>query len=388
MSHATRRPLFAMLLLSSLAAPVLAAPTQPPEVIAGSGRYEVAPAASIGWRPKAYAGQVTVEDVAARDGLAVAGQKLASLTLDDLDDALADARRMAAQAARLVTQQEEDLRALGPAQDIALQRARSELAAARERAAYWLAQDRADTVQKAKDELAAADARVKEDREELRQLEQMYKEARIDSSTQDLVVGRERRKLRLSETALEVSRRRHQHYMTVELPQFDTTVALAADEAQGRMEAAQRQLEREKIRQTEALEAAKRSLEQARKRVADLEADGVARVLTAPAGGRLEGLSIKAGDKLKSGQELAKIWEEGRGLVRIEVQAASLRALAPGTAVRLRFPELGNPQVSGEVAEVAFSGRPEGGKTLFAAVIKIPKAPAGARPGLKVEVLQ
>lgn len=377
------RPFAALILLSVLAAsPVLAA-----EVAVGSGRYEEDQVGVLAWRPKALAGPAKVAEVLLQDGPAKAGAQVATLKVEGQEDVLADAKRALADAQRTLDFAQEDADAQEDELEAGALRARADLEAARERRKHWLASDRADALLDSKQKVDNLEARVKEDREELRQLEQMYKEARIDSSTQDLVVSRERRKLKTEEVELEQATRRHQYYAATELPQADAALERAENEALLRSQAETRRGAREKARVEGAAEGAKRALKSAKQRLADLEADVSALAITVPVDGRVEGLSLKPGAEVRPGQELAKVAAETGGLVRIEVLPEALAHLPVGAPVRLRWPETG-ATAAGTVTEAAWAGRPEGARTLFTVVCKPARAEFSMRPGLKVEVLQ
>ncbi len=376
------RPWVALLLLSSVASvPALGA-----ETVVGTGRYVEDALPAVAWQPKALAGPASVASVAAdaQGGLVKAGDKVLTLTVEGLDDTLATARRAEAQAERALRLEQAD--AAAQAKELAAAKARvaTGAQAAKGLRQRWQETERADTLAEALRRVDGMEAQVKDSREELRQLEKMYKEARIDSSTQDLVVGRERRKLEQLEKDLEVTRRRTDYYAKVELAQKDAELERGEAEAVLRLAAEDRRAAREEAREGDAVGKAESDLKQAQKHLADLESDAAALTVVAPADGRLS-LAVKAGDQVKPGQELAKLAAPAGGSVKIQVQPAGLAALPVGTPVRLHFTETG-VSAPGKVAAVDWAGQPEGSKTLFGVVVRPLSADFWARPGLKVEV--
>ncbi len=377
-----RRPLLALLLLSSLAAvPALAA-----ETVVGTGRYAEDALPAVVWQPKVLPGAAVVAQVVAQDGPVKAGDKMLMLTVEGVDEVLADTRRAVAKAERAV--RFEQAEAVAQTKELAAAKARAvaQAEAAKGLRQRWQEAERANALAEAARQVENLEAQFKDSSEELRQLEKMYKEARIDSSTQDLVVGREQRKLRKIEKDLDLQRRRTAYYAKVELVQKDAEFERAETEAALRLGAEERRAAREEARVGDALEQAEKNLKQAQKKLVELEADVAALAVAVPADGRLS-LALKAGDQVKGGQELAKLLAPAGGSVKIEVQPAGLVGLPVDTQVKLRFVETG-VTVPGKVVAVDWAGQPEGAKTLFSVRVRPLPADFVARSGLKVEVVK
>lgn len=371
------RPALALLLLAATL------PAAAVEVVVGSGRFEAAPVGVAAWKPKACALPATVTQIQAKTGPIKAGAVLATLSVAGMADAITEAKRNLAKAERDHKFLLEDAAALDQDLAAAALRAQADADAAAEKREHWQETGRADALLDSSQKLSQLEAGLRDAREELRQLEQMYKEARIDNSTQDLVVGRERRRLAQAEVDFDQNKRRHAHLEAVELPQADAALERADTEAQLRLDAEARRAAREKARMEDALAAASKADDAARRRLAELEADAAALAVTASADGYLGDFTLKVGDKINPGQEVARIGGESGGQVRFEVAPEVIGRLPVGAPVRLRWPETG-AVAGGVVTEAAWAGRPEGSVTRFPVVAK---TESPSRPGLKVEVV-
>jgi multidrug resistance efflux pump len=191
-------------------------------------------------------------------------------------------------------------------------------------------------------------------REELSQLEAMYKGTQLATETKEIVLERARRDLRVSEERLALARTRARAVEEYEHPQ-----QLRTHRDQARWTAADLQRAREKAgveaeRRRDALETSGRGLRDAEERLARLEGDlaAVARFV-APVSGLLAAApEVRPGDVIDPQAPLSWV-HEGALVARFQAAEEDLRVLAPGGAARVTLSAFGETPLAGAVEAVA-----------------------------------
>lgn len=343
-------------------------------------------------RLEAYDGRLEVAHVgtALRAGGRVAkGEQLLVIRADDLDERLRAAREGAAVARTEVTQLEAEGKVADAAAALALEQARAGARTAtraleryKDHQAPLSARQRALGQEQQKNGLA-------DQREELQQLEALYRGTQLAPDTKEIVLERARRDVRVQEQglelrkaadALEESRDHPDRLDALEKEAKWTAAALARLEAELPLAAARR---------AQALAAAKRALRDADERLQRLEADQGRLTLSAPIDGVLERTTLRRGDLVGRDQVVATVHDESAYAVEVTATEEDLRYLVPGKKVGVALPGWPEVDLEGTVRDVALVGEPgAAGATEFAVRVMV-TAREGAellRVGLRCRV--
>lgn len=210
-------------------------------------------------------------------------------------------------------------------------------------------------------DLQAAENALADEREELSQLEGMYKGTQLATETKEIVLERARRALRLSEERLGVARTRAAAVLEYELPLQHRTHQDQARWAAADLARARETQELAAARRRDALEAATRAARDAEELTVRLESDqSQALSVMAPASGLLAPLpDLRPGDVIEARATLTHV-HEGPLVARIDAEEEDLRVLAPGAAGTVRLTAMGEVALPGTVAEVAVFPAEEG----------------------------
>lgn len=210
-------------------------------------------------------------------------------------------------------------------------------------------------------DLQSAENSLADEREELSQLEGMYKGTQLATETKEIVLERARRALRLSEERLGVARTRATAVLEYDLP-----LQLRTHQDQARWAAADLGRAREAqelagAKRRDALETATRAARDAEELMVRLEADrGAILSVTAPVSGLLAPLpDLRPGDVVEARAALTHV-HEGSLVARIDAAEEDLRVLAPGAAGTVRLAAFGDVALPGTVAELAVFPAEEG----------------------------
>jgi multidrug resistance efflux pump len=197
----------------------------------------------------------------------------------------------------------EDLEASIPLAEVSLKLAREELAALKETAPLDLdaaqrARQRAEqdleryqetgrplAVKSARFDLKRAEQRLKYQKEELRQLEKMYKADDLTEETEEIVLERQRNAVEHAAFALDVAKENTEKTLKIDLPRQDVDIrnnarrqAIETEKAKAALPAALEKKRHEVQQQT-------RGLEKNREKLADLKSDLESMVVRAPTDG-------------------------------------------------------------------------------------------------------
>jgi multidrug efflux pump subunit AcrA (membrane-fusion protein) len=227
------------------------------------GTLEAEKAAEIAVRPEVWA---TLEVVkAAEHGQRVKqGDVLIQFDFDKIDEDIADAKAKQVLSEYAFQQAAETLKALEATTPLDLKASERSREIAHQDLEKFLKKDRALLEKAAHYQLKSAEFSLENQRDELRQLEQMYKADDLTEETEQIVLKRQRRSVEAAEHFLEIARSNHDDTLKFELPRrqealqqgvekTDITAAKAKVTIPLALKTAQRDFEKTKIdRQREA----------------------------------------------------------------------------------------------------------------------------------------
>ena len=325
-----------------------------------SGRIASAKKTIVRFELEAFNGAVTVVKVVALPGPVKAGAIIAELSGKDFEKTLADLRTQVAESVeRLASQVEEQLVARA-ADATALERAQRSLFLAEQKQKlsreYYFARD----LDMASLRLKSQTDSLKDQGDELTQLERMYSDATLESETKDIVIGRARRAMERGQTMFKYGTKDYELFLAIEHPN-DVV------ELDDNVKYAQQALEHLRIRQRLqaitarlTMAATERALEDAKLRLSRMENDAKAMTVKAPVDGLMSINVPDAGESVNPRSLMATIVDPSALEIGGTLDANSLRVLEMGSKVDVWIPS--RPEFSGTatVDEIAPIGAPDG----------------------------
>jgi multidrug resistance efflux pump len=325
-----------------------------------SGRIASSKKTIVRFELEAFNGAVTVVKVVALPGPVKAGAIIAELSGKDFEKTLADLRTQVAESVeRLASQVEEQLVARA-ADATALERAQRSLFLAEQKQKlsreYYFARD----LDMASLRLKSKTDSLKDQGDELTQLERMYSDATLESETKDIVIGRARRAMERGQTMFKYGTKDYELFLAIQHPN-DVV------ELDDNVKYAQQALEHLRIRQRLqaisarlTMAATERALEDAKLKLTRMENDAKAMTVKAPVDGLMSINVPDAGESVNPRSLMATIVDPSALEIGGTLDANSLRVLEMGSKVDVWIPS--RPEFSGTatVDEIAPIGAPDG----------------------------
>lgn len=349
-----------------------------------TGHYQAQELQELAVELEAYSGKLVVAEVVEPGARVSRGEVVLKLVAEGLDQQRDDAAFAVTQAELRLAWAKHERDLLAQEHAIAAERAELALADAEQNWTLWEEVNKADRYTAAELELASSEARLEDEREELRQLEELYKGAKLASQTQDIVLGRARRSLAQREQYMEIQRRGHQQTIEVTLPrqERDLKNALGWQRMQSEIAAVRMQIQMDK--QSAEIASAERGVESAVRQLKKLEADAAALTLAADREGIVAGLTIKPGDRVQPRQALGTLIASEPNTVTLSIPATDLRVLSIGDTVTVRCVAFGELAAPGTVNHIEHRGTPgsAAGGASFNVEIQLAEVVAAIRPGM------
>ncbi|MHC4830330.1 MAG: HlyD family efflux transporter periplasmic adaptor subunit, partial [Planctomycetota bacterium] len=356
------------------------------EVVEGEweGRVAAAQVLPVHYVSRRYGGSLEVEAVLVREGRVERGQALLRLAARPVEQKV----RAAEEALEDLSRQ-RDVKKLGAqlaeeAQRRDIEHAERKLEAA-QRASKRLEEVGSPAHQlRLNSALSRAEQHVKNQREELQQLEAMYKGSKLADETKEIVLERARHGLQQAELGLKVARLDRQAADAFDDPANRRKVERELKDAAVAHETAQRKFELGQRQRDIEHRAFRRALRDAEEKRNELREDLARSVLVAPATGLLSRIQVQPGDAIKARQVIARVHAAGPREVEIAVSPADRKKLAAGQSVEVRAPE--SPEIvrEGRVASVGALGTAKEKSTTFA--VRVELAGDGDEPAIGLSV--
>jgi multidrug resistance efflux pump len=374
---------------SSAAAPTVPAPkTATVErgtlelIIERPGRVESARSDEVRLELEAFSGPVTVKDIVRRSGAVKAGDALVTLEGKEFDKGLEDLRIQAAETQRRFAMQKEE-RAMQVRQTIAgLERA----ALAAELAQQALELHRDYDSKKDLGLKASLDG-LRDNQDELTQLEKMYAGTSLQSETKDIVLDRARRGVERGEIFAKYARRDNEIYKAIRAPNDARRIEDQAKYSKLDLESAQIQQRLGEIRAELDLASSARSLRDIERRLEKMEGDAVRMSVKAPSDGYVVVRVKDVGDQLQPRQELAQVVDLSKLRVRGTMNADALRVVKQGDIAAVWFPARPEIRAEAVIDELVIVGTPEGDGAAFPFVATLRSMDGSVFPGVEARLV-
>jgi HlyD family secretion protein len=254
-------------------------------VLAAKGAFEPVDFVVVEFRPQAWSQPLDVMRVVPHGSRVNAGDPLVEFDTEKLDRAIADLRVDLAVGETALEVARKELPAAEALHPIEMAEVERAAKVAAEDLARFLAIDKAASEEQSRFAVRAAEERLKYAREELTQLERMYKDKDLTEETEEMILQRTRFDVQQAEQSLKRIKEASDESLALGIPRREIEVRRAAEKTA---------LGLEKSRATLPLQLAQRKLALAKqeheraeslRRLAELEADRAAAVVRAPRGG-------------------------------------------------------------------------------------------------------
>lgn len=249
-----------------------------------SGVFQAENKDEIRMEPKEYRGDLIVTEIASEGAAVKKGDLLMEFDKDSLSRALDDARNEVADAEIELQKAEADRGSLALEQTASLSQlqqeltfAQQDLGAAKEKVSIELFKKNRQ-IDQAKENIADAEV-------DFEQLTQLYKERELHTATENILIDREKRRIQDLKLSLEVSQKELDVYKKFEQQRDVEKNQLEATKKQSEIDQAKIKHGADLAEKEAAVAKAKRKLDKAQKKVADLEADQTTLKVTSPRDG-------------------------------------------------------------------------------------------------------
>lgn len=286
------RPLAATVLATSVAAS--AGEAEPPKptihtvkaerfeiAVSLKGVFEAEKMLPVAFSPRAWS-KLVVEKALEHGAAVKKGQVVIALRAAELDEAVADVEAQLAALEPSVRVAEAELATLEKTLDLDLKAAERANTFARQDADRYFATEKPLAIKTAKVTVKNRENYLQYQREELRQLEKMYKADDLTEETEEIVLKRQCDAVERAEFALEVERANADKALNVGIPRKD--IAIRENLTRQQLAATQARVTIPETLRKKRLEVQnlRRSREKAREKLAKLKADRGSLVVTAP----------------------------------------------------------------------------------------------------------
>lgn len=327
----------------------------------------------ISVRLKGAAGPLTVEQAVEHGSRVKKGDLLLKLDAEKLTEAVESAREER-QLARLAIQLAElDLPILKQQLPLDLAAAERESKQTADDLDRFLKVEKPRQIEETKFSLKSSEFNVESSRDELTQLEKMYRDKDLTEETEQTILKRYKFNLESSEHFLAGTRQRTERALSTDIPRREEAIQLAAAKAALAWQKAREQLPLQ-LRQKElALEKLKLDDRRAREKLADLEHDLAQMTVTAPTDGTVyHGRAVQGqwstpaataylkGGTLSANDVVLTIVSSGPLWVHTEADEKEVSALQANQTARISLTRLPHQKFDGRVHGV--TAIPRGGK--------------------------
>ena len=338
------------------------------------GVVEAESAAEVQVRPKAWMGPLMVKKAVAHGAAVKAGDVVVEFDTEKLEQALKDARQERELADLSVRMAELELPILEKQLPLELAAADREARHAADDLEKFLKVDKPLSLEAADFSLKSSEFYLESARDELKQLEKMYKDKDLTEETETMILKRYRQSVEQAEFSLKQSRNRTRQSKEVELPRREQAAKDAAVKAAIALTKAKETQPLAFRQKALGLEKMKYEQARAKDRLADLEADLAAMTVKAPAAGlayhgkysRGQWMppggpaGLAAGGMVQPGDIFLTVVDPGKVAVRAEADEKERAALKAGQVARYSPTADPDGKLAGKVATVAVA--PLGGR--------------------------
>ncbi len=324
------------------------------------GRIGSARTTLLRYEPEVFDGQATLAQIVAKPGVVRVGDVIAQLKGKDFEKKLSDFKTQVAEASeRLAVLVEEQ--ALSRASEATnLERAERAALLAAQRLTLLREYHNARDLEFAALQLKNQEDSLKEQGEELGQLQRMYSDATLETETKDIVLGRAIRALDRSRIYSAYARKDHDLFLAIDHPNAVKEIEDNARYAQQSLDHMRTRQKLQTVHMRLALAGAQRALDELTLRLSRFESDGASLTLKASVDGVLALTLPEVGEPVQARAVLATIVDPALLEVTGSFDLDALRVVEAGSQVTAWIPA--RPASTGTLVidELSPIGSPDG----------------------------
>lgn len=332
---------------------------------------------------EAYSGILEIQEVYKRSGFVNQGDKLFQLDSTRIDEEIKNTKDSLETIQRRLGWAKDEQRIQAEAQKTQLERMVKSKADADREWEIFQKYEGPKMLKVQELNIQGRENGLADQKEELAQLESMYKGTRLATETKEIVLDRARRGVQVSEAWLQIAKEDRIVSDQYRYPDRKKDVedqvryngeGLAHTEVNIRIASE---------RKREEIENITKSLKDTADRLAKLEKDRKAFTIVAPASGLMTSVDFKVGDTIGSRQQLAEILNTHHFTLKFNASAEDLRVISEGKQLQLGFPEY--PEINGNatITEISNVGYESGTATNFSVTAKVDVSSPHLRVGLR-----
>jgi HlyD family secretion protein len=362
------------------------------------GVVQAEEAKELSVRLKAWSGPLMVKKAVEHGATVKAGDVVVEFETEKLDLILRDARQERDLAEVAIRQAELELPILERQLPLDQAIAEREYKNASDDLKKFLDVDKPLAVQSAEVQLKSSGFSLEYAKDELKQLQKMYRDKDLTEETEELILKRYKHQVEMAEFSFQRTKIQTEQTLKIELPRREQTAKDAVAKSELALAKA-RDVQPLTVRQKHLALAKLRYEEtKARERLSDLEKDRAALTVKAPADGLAyhgryvrgqwmvpagpQGPPLAGGGPVMSGDVFLTIVDPTRVVIRAEIEEKELAGLKPGVEGRVTPTAFPDRKVPAKLARVAAA--PQQGK--FEVRVELSGEAEGLVPGMTCSV--
>jgi RND family efflux transporter MFP subunit len=342
--------------------------TEPLKIeVSVDGVFEAKNTTEVLLRPKAWA-ELTVHSAVEHGRRVKKGQTLIKLNTQKIDLAIADQERTVASSQLALRQAELSLKLAKKSVPESLAAAKRAAKAAEEDFEKYTKVDRAESLKDIAYSVESAQNALSYQREELNQLEKMYKADDLTEETEEIILTRARNRVKAYERMLGKTLLERDQFLKYSLPRQDAAVKYQTAMAEITFEQSKSALPDSLTEKTMALEKLKSSHEQLKEKLAQMRSDRELMTVRAPADGivyygkasrgkwgevsAISGM-LKEGGAVKANMVLVTIVDDSELAVRTTVEEKDLHQISLGAKATITPTAFPDERLEGKLSELS-----------------------------------
>lgn len=356
------------------------------------GRIESADRARVRIIPESFGGPFEVIEVVQRSGPIHKGDVIVRLDQKPYDKELNSVRVDLDHARKNLDLSREEQRLQRESNITRLEQTAKARARAAQELMIWEKFDSPDMLKQADLGMMQREFSLADERQELQQLEEMYKGTQLATQTKEIVLDRARRSVKMNEQWLELGKhddfilRQHRH------PDKDKDVRDQARWSVLEDDHAKLSVAAGEQRKVMELEKAEKGLKDTQERYGKLQADGKLFEISAPRDGVMTRIDLEPKDTIGARSVICEVMNPADLVVKFAVAAEDLRVLqstggkVTDQQITLFLPEYPEVKITGTIKDLSEIGEKTDGGTNFPMTVVVQGDSDLVRLGLRCKL--
>jgi multidrug efflux pump subunit AcrA (membrane-fusion protein) len=324
--------------------------------VEAQGYFEPQEPFDVRVRPKVYAGEFTIKQIAPNGSAVKKGDVLLEIDPETIDRQLSASENDVAAAHAALTRAETDVKIEQEQEDLALKMQTEATQRAQDEVKWFKDVDGPDILLEAEEGLKNVKANVDDQQDELDELKKMYKSDDLTTDTADIVVKRAVRNLENLKIALKIATEHADKVKSVVYPARKEQVLETAKQAEQQLASLKSAQAQSRVLHVTGIVTATANTKAADEHLADLKADKEKLTVVAPADGVVlygqfaggafqnsEERALRPEEKIAAQQVVMMFYTPGKLRLHLDLPESKFFSIHPGSAVTINpvaYPEL------------------------------------------------